>query len=127
VTIAEYLEAIKERLLTDPLVSGFRLVRERAALTDGHLRARLTLADGSQLEFSEYVQRSPDGPIQVMTYSYHWADAQGNLIQRWDNTPHFPNLPGFPHHVHDGRTGAVNPGQPVSIFVVLDEVARLLA
>jgi len=68
VTIAEYLDAIKECLLTSPDVSDF-----------------------------------------------------------WDNTPHFPGLPGFPHHVHDGRTGTVGPGQPASIFVVLEEVTRLLA
>jgi len=90
-------------------------------------RARLTLTDGSHLEFSEYVQRSTAGQVNVVTYSYHWADAYGDLIRRWDNTPHFPDLPGSPHHIHDGHTGKVSPGQPVSIFVVLEEVARLLA
>jgi hypothetical protein len=38
------------------------------------------LTDHSLLEFSEYVQRSPDGQIDVETYSYHWTDAHGNLI-----------------------------------------------
>jgi hypothetical protein len=102
------------------------VVRERAALTDGYLHARLALTDDSQLEFSEYVQRSPDGQIHVVTYSYHWADPHGHLIRRWDNTPHFPNLPDFTHHLNNGRTGTVDPGQPVSIFMVLDEVVRLL-
>jgi hypothetical protein len=124
--VIEYLDAVKERLTTDPLVAGFFIVRERVTLVDGHLRARLTISDGSLLEFSEYVQRSPNDQIEVITYSYHWADADGNLIQRWDNTPHFPNLPGFPHHVHDGRAGSVVPGKPVSIFLVLDEIAHLV-
>jgi len=127
VTVAEYLDAVKERLLTDPVVSSFRIIRERVTLTDGHLRARLALSDSSLFEFSEYVQRSPDGQINVVIYSYHWADADGNLIRRWDNTPHFPDLPGFPHHIHDGRTGTVGAGRPVSISSVLDEVARSLA
>jgi hypothetical protein len=125
-TVIEYLDAVKERLTTDPLVAGFSIGRERITLVDGHLRARLTISDGSQLEFSEYVQRSPDDQIKVVTYSYHWADADGNLIRRWDNTPHFPDLPGFPHHVHDGRAGSVVPGEPVSIFLVLDEITRLI-
>jgi len=126
VTIAKYLASVKERLLTDPLVSSFQIVRQRITLTDGHLRVRLTLTDGSLLEFSEYVQRSPDGQINVVTYSYHWANARDDLILRWDNAPHFPDLPGFPHHIHDGRTDMVGPGEPVSIFVVLDKIARLL-
>jgi len=127
VTIAEYLDAVKECLLASPVVLDFHVVRERDTLTDGHLRAWLSLTDGSQIEFSEYVQRSTEGQVNVVTYSYHWADAHGDLIRRWDDTPHFPDLAGFPHHVHDGHTGAVSPGQPVSIFVVLEEISRLLA
>lgn len=126
-TIDDYLNAVKERLLTDPVVSSFHIVRERATLVDAHLRARLTLSDGSRLEFSEYVQRSPEDQISVLTYSYHWADANGNLILRWDNTPHFPDLPGFPHHVHDGRAETVRSGEPVSIFSVLDVIAGNLS
>jgi hypothetical protein len=49
-TIEAYLEAIKERLVTDPMVTSFHVIRERATLVDGHLRARLTLADDSQFE-----------------------------------------------------------------------------
>jgi hypothetical protein len=71
VTILEYLDSIKERLLADPVVSDFCVIRERATWTDGHLRARLNLTDSGWLEFSEYVQRSPDGQIDVVTYSYH--------------------------------------------------------
>jgi hypothetical protein len=59
----------------------------------------------------------------VITYSYHWADAANQLITRWDNTPHSPDLPGFPDHMHDGATGEVTPGQPMSIFTVLDAIA----
>ena len=122
-TIAAYLDAMKERFVTDPIVTSFHVIRERSTLIDGHLRARLALADGSQLEFSEYVQRSPSGEIAVITYSYHWADADNQLITRCDNTPHFPDLPGFPDHIHDGATGEETPGQPMSIFAVLHTIA----
>lgn len=123
-TIDAYLEAMKERFVTDPLVTHFQVLRERSTLMDGYLRARLVLADGSQLELSEYMQRSSAGEIVVITYSYHWANANNQLITRWDNTPHFPDLPGFPDHIHDGATGQVTPGQPMSIFTVLDAIAR---
>ncbi|MEA1899197.1 MAG: DUF6516 family protein, partial [Thermodesulfobacteriota bacterium] len=35
-----------------------------------------------------------------MKYSFHWQNAQGRLRQRWDNAPHYPDLPNAPHHVH---------------------------
>ena len=110
-TIDAHLEAMKDRFVTDPLVTQFHVIRERSTLVDGYLRARLALADGSQLEFSEYVHASA-GEIVVITYSYHWADANNQLITRWDNTPHFPGLLSFPDHIHDGATGEVTASRP---------------
>ena len=88
-TIEVYLVSIKERFVTDPIVTSFHVIRERSTWVDAHLRVQLMLADGSHLEFSEYMQRSPAGEIAVITYSYHWADTNNQLIKRWDNTPHF--------------------------------------
>jgi hypothetical protein len=121
---AEYVVTIKERLLLDPCVRDFHIVRERVTATDGHLRVRVVFSDGGTLEFSEYFQYTPEGSIQVVTYSYHWADIENNLIIRWDNTPHFPNLPGFPHHFHEGKTGTVHSSRSMNIFAVLDEIAQ---
>jgi Family of unknown function (DUF6516) len=122
-TIDAYLAAMKDRFVTDPLVTQLQVIRERSTLMDGYLRARLALADGSPLEFSAYMPRSSAGEMVVITYSYHWADANNQLIMRWDNTPHFPGLPGFPDHIHDGVTGEVTASQPMSIFTVLDAIA----
>lgn len=69
-TVGEYLQAMKGRLLADPLVVSFQIIRERATLSDGYLRARLVLDDQSYLEFAEYVQ-SYETAIEVVTYSYH--------------------------------------------------------
>jgi len=46
------------------------------------------------------------------------------VVFRYDNTPHFPDLEGFPHHKHlsDKVTGTEKP----SILKVIEE-ARLLA
>ena len=122
-TIEAYLAEMKERFVNDPLVVQFLVIRERSTLVDGHIRAWLELSDSSQLEFSEYMQRSSEGEIAVITYSYHWSNADNELIKRWDNAPHYPNLPGFPDHIHDGETGEVTSGQPMSIAAVLAEIA----
>ena len=124
--ITAYRQSIQDRLLSDPLIAHIQVIRERATAGDAHLRARLTLSDGSWLEFSEYARQMPDGQVRVVTYSYHWADAAGQLIRRWDNTPHFPDLPDAPHHVHDGASDAVASGHPVSLFDVLDEIAAAI-
>lgn len=123
-TVAEYHQAIKARLIADPLVQQFDIRRERRTVDDGYLRARLILDNREQLEFSEYVRRIRD-QIHVVTYSFHWTDPSGNLIRRWDNAPHFPNLPQAPHHLHDGDQDNVLPAAPMTMAEVLDEIAKL--
>jgi len=123
-TPLDYLFSIKERLITDPNILSFHIRKERISIQDGFIRARLILADNTMLEFAEYFRVTEGGDIEVQTYSFHWADARGQLIKRWDNTPHFPELDGFPHHVHDGKTGQVYPSTPMNLFRVLDNITR---
>ncbi len=126
-TPAEYLASIRERLIADPLVISFKIRLERLTPSDGHIRAVLTLSDGSGVEFSEYFRSTNTGQITAVTYSCHWSDAAGSLIRRWDNTPHHRDLPDFPHHIHAGSTGDARPGHPMSLFAVLDEISRIQA
>ena len=113
-----YLDRIEERLLLDPVVMHFHIIRERVTSTDGHLRAKVVFADEGTLEFSEYFQHTSKDAIHVVTYSYHWTDTEHHLIRRWDNTPHFPNLPDFPCHVHNGQAGTVHSSTSMNIFAV---------
>lgn len=113
---------LKERLLVDPQVASFRVVKERIAGSDGYLRGQITFTNSTRLEFAEYIRRNQHEVIEVITYSYHWADASGVCIQRWDNTPHFPGLANFPHHIHIGSEEAPQPGKPVTLQLVLAEI-----
>lgn len=126
-TCAEYLDAVKDRLVLEPLIRSFQVLRERMTATDAYLRVKATLIDGNVFEFAEYAQQgAARGAIVVVTYSYYWANADGRLIRRWDNTPHFPALPGFPHHCHL-ETGEVTPSQPMDIFLALEDMRRISA
>ena len=124
--VAEYFEAVKDHLFAASFVDDFKILKQVDRSKNGHLRARITFTDYSQLEFSEFVEQNADDEIQLVTYSYQWLDENDNLIRRWDNTPHFPKLNNFPHHVHLTE-GEVISGKPVNIFDVLDEIARTIA
>ncbi len=62
----------------------------------GFIRFKMELKDGSEIYVFEYVKV----PIEIIDYSYHWQDKDKNLIIRWDNAPHHPELNNFPHHLH---------------------------
>jgi hypothetical protein len=120
--IPAYLNALKERLLSDPKVASFQIRRERAGVSEGYWRGIVIFSDRSRLEFSEYFQVATGETIQIVTYSYHWAQENGDCIKRWDNTPHHPELAGFPFHVHTGKPEIVSASEPRCLQNVLDEI-----
>jgi len=121
---AAYFDSIEERLLSDERIADVDFVKRWQTDVNGYFRAHVVFKPGDQLEFSEYVQRTPEDQISVVTYTFQWMTADNHLICRWDNTPHFPSLPGFPHHRHDGAEDSVLPDEPRSIFPILAEIER---
>lgn len=119
----EYVESVKERLSTDPIVLKFDIITEFANLNEGYIRVRANPTNGDWLDFSEFVQQSD--ALEFVSYRHQWMDNDKNTIRRWDNTPHYPDLENFPHHIHEGNDKAI-PGKPVNIFAVLEEIASTI-
>ncbi|MBE9594183.1 MAG: hypothetical protein IMF19_11995 [Proteobacteria bacterium] len=44
------------------------------------------------------------------------------LIARWDNVPHHPDLSSFPHHKHDKN--GVHPSDSADLKSVLDKITE---
>jgi hypothetical protein len=82
------------------------------------LRVRAEIIDGSLL----YV-REAFFPY-ASKYSYHWQTRTGELLLRWDNAPHHPELSTQPHHKHVGEQ--IGPSARVSIEDVLAALAATL-
>lgn len=97
--IVDYFRRLHE-LIND--FSGVEVERyEEQVLTArrGNLRIRLRLPDNSLLEISESVQIRDD-TFQWISYRYHYQDSIGNLIFRYDNAPHHPEIKTHPDHKH---------------------------
>ena len=66
-----------------------------------------------------------DEQITAIDYRYHFQDGQNNLIFRYDNTPHFPNLSSFPHHKHLVDK-VISSDQPSLAMVIQDAIALIM-
>lgn len=64
-----------------------------------------------------------NGKLLVMKYRFHWQDAAGRLLKRWDNAAHHPQVSTHPHHVHDGSEENVSSYEPLSAEQVLAMIA----
>jgi hypothetical protein len=123
--IHDYFDAIETRLIASPIVAVFDVIRREVTSTDGKIRIRATLTDGGLLELFEYVVED-QGQLNTQKYSFHWQNAKEELIHRWDNVNHYPDLPNAPHHMHQAD-GSVQPVPDVpGTMSILDRVENML-
>jgi hypothetical protein len=72
-----------------------------AAGRTSELFIRLRFWDGSLLHVKEALVVRAFAIVKVR-YNYHYQRADGKQVFRYDNAPHYPDLPGFPEHKHEG-------------------------
>lgn len=123
--IRDYFDGVEATLINSPIVISYNIIRQEIALSDGKLRVKAVLIDGGTLELFEYVSES-DKHISLLKYSFHWQDANGNLKRRWDNAPHYSNLPNSPHHVHYEDNSVREIMKIPDIFFIIKEIDKAL-
>lgn len=121
-SIRRYFDELKLYLVINPIVESVEIISEKIGEKEGYLRVIIGLPDDSVMYCFEYVLS--DGPIEISKYSFHWQDMAGNLICRWDNTPHHPELDNFPHHIH--TKDKVSASSEMDLRKVLSEAKAVL-
>jgi hypothetical protein len=85
--------------------------------------ARLRFLDDSQLQVVEKLIVERYTLIKAR-YAYHYQRADGNLVFRYDNVPHHPEIKTHPHHKHIGDS--VIATQPPDLSEVLREIDAIM-
>lgn len=97
--LADYLDRIEKAIVTLNDVYIERYEEEILTPQRVNLRVRVRFIKGHLLEINEAIVAEIDG-LRWLDYRYHYQDEKNSLIFRYDSTPHFPDLPSFPHHKH---------------------------
>ncbi len=87
------------------------------------LYAVVRFYDGSQLQIVEKLVVEAYALLKTR-YAYHYQQADGVLIFRYDSAPHHPEIATYPHHKHIGEQ--VMAAQPPDISEVLREIDERL-
>ncbi len=117
--IEKYVAEIKTKMISSPIIKSFFIVEEKILGNGGYFRARLNLINGDFLEVAEYFSWT-NGAIITERYRYQWMNNnQEELRMRWDNVPHFPEIDGFPHHVHIKSESNVKSSRAFNILEIL--------
>ncbi len=121
--IDEYFAEIAALVANADVVQASSLTYDKRSSHVGFIRGDLYLVDGSILHVREFVHVGQE--IERYMYVYHCQDSEGRMIFRYDNSPHYPQLEGFPHHKHVAE-GDVVATPPPDLFRVLQEVRQRL-
>jgi hypothetical protein len=114
----DYIDDIKTYIISESHITDFSILREESQGKIGLYRYRILFDDKSLLEMFERFDVT-DGKVTISKYSFHWQDADGKLIKRWDNAAHHPELSSHPHHIHEGAEENVMPHLPVTAKDIL--------
>lgn len=116
-SIEEYFSAI-DVLFSSPIILAVDIKKEKMSSTIGIVYGCVTFINESNLSFMEYFE--VEKTIQVKTYSYHYQDLSGQMVFRYDNAPHYPQLKTFPNHKHL-KSDTIESDQP-DIAQVMNEI-----
>ncbi len=123
--VDQYFQAIQALLAESEVILSHSMTYDKRSYSVGFVRGDIYFRDASLLHIREFVNII-EGVVERYMYVYHYQTAAADLIFRYDNTPHFPNLGGFPHHKHTEQESNVEPAAPPDLTAVLDEIRRLL-
>lgn len=121
-SVSDYLTGVLRKIRESPVVKRLSVRRMEASSERGFVRVVALLIDDSELHVFEYV----DSGLNRIGYAYHLQDQAGNLVFRYDDEPHYPELPTFPHHKHVS-SGVSEASEEVDIDEVLVEAATHVA
>lgn len=121
--VLQYFDLLAKIIALSPAVS-VELDLEQIASNRGVVEGAIYFVDGSRLEFTERIVIERGRP-QKRDYRYQYVRAQAPVF-RYDNAPHHPRLPNFPHHKHVGRK-TISSSEPTLKEVLQEVVAQLPA
>ena len=118
-----YLHRLYDSIISRGYIEVERLDFDELPGRQGIIEGRLKFHDGSRLDFDEVVLVRNE-QILKLRYAFHYQNESGEVIFRYDNAPHYPNIMTYPHHKHMGS--AVEPAQVPDLSEVLREIEQLI-
>ena len=121
--IEEYFKALVDLIACLPFIEEPNINLEKRAEMVGFIRGDIEFKDGSLHHFRELIDLRL--PLHQVMYAYHYQNARGKLVFRYDNTAHHTGVSTFPHHKH-ASDGNVLPAAAPNLEMVLREIEPLI-
>lgn len=122
--IKAFIDNIDKTILFSPIVLSSNIQKHFSP--DGktlYLRGSLLFLDSSVLEIAIFVIETHYA-LTIEKYRFHYMNPIGQMLFRYDNAPHHPEVTSHPHHKHISDN-VILAGEP-SLKDVLDEISAII-
>lgn len=97
--VIDYFLEIQHLIKSSIFVENVDVEYEVKSRNIGLVHGVLGLIDGSTLQFMELISIKGDR-ITRLKYRFHLMNANNEMVFRYDNAPHHPEIASYPHHKH---------------------------
>lgn len=120
--ILNYFQEIEQTINSSEGVVSLNLEKRIINDSFGVFKGQVIFKHGV-LDFLEVVRIEDTGNPFKKKYKYHFRDHDDELIFRYDNVPHHPEINTFPHHKH--TKGQIADSIEPDLTDVLKEIKNL--
>jgi len=120
--IRDYFKSVEDCvLLYQNLIKSYTINVKYFNRYKGYIKCEIVFKDDSVLSFSEVKDTEIDTKDK---YSYHFMNSSNDLIFRYDNAKHHPELSTFPHHKHSQL--GVSESSEMTIEEIMTDIEQTL-
>jgi len=115
--VAKYFEKIERTISKFKEIINHQTISKKFYNdTQGLISGKIVFINDNILEFMELKETESK---TKMKYKYHYMDNQNEMIFRYDNAKHHPEISTFPHHKHTTKQ-IIDSGEPELIDVLFE-------
>jgi len=122
--IQRFVENIEKTIASSSIVLSSDVQKYFGpALETVYLKGRLLIIDSSILEIAIFATESGK-TVSIEKYRLHYMNSTGQMLFRYDNAHHHPEIDSYPHHKH--TSDRILPSSMPTLKDILNEISAII-
>jgi len=122
--ILKFVENIEQTIASSSIVLSSNIEKYFGpALETVYIKGHLVIIDSSILEIAIFATESRKS-LFIEKYRVHYMNSTGQMLFRYDNAPHHPEIDSYPYHKH--TSDRTLPSTMPSLKDILNEISAII-
>ena len=124
--VIDYFSEVQSLIRSSIFIENVDVEYEVKSRSIGIVHGVSGMIDGSTLQFMELINIKRDKMIRLK-YRFHLMNVNDEIIFRYDNAPHHPEIATYPHHKHVRGEKVPRQSKEIGLKDVLLEIGEMIS